>query len=84
MCMLSHVRLFATPWTVASQALLTLEFFRQEYWGGLPFLHQGIFLTLGSYCHLLHLLRQIPTEPPRKPLIYFKHIYLCVYIYMPA
>ena len=25
------------PWTIASQALLSLEFFRQEYWSGLPF-----------------------------------------------
>ena len=28
--LLSHVRLFATPWTVAYQALLSLEFSRQE------------------------------------------------------
>ena len=26
-----------TPQTVARQAFLSLEFFRQEYWGGLPF-----------------------------------------------
>ena len=26
----------ATPWTVAHQALLYTEFFRQEYWSGLP------------------------------------------------
>ena len=29
---LSCVRLFATPWTVAHQALLSMEFSRQEYW----------------------------------------------------
>ena len=29
----SHVRLFATPWTVACQALLSMGFSRQEYWG---------------------------------------------------
>ena len=34
MCVLSHARLFGTPWTVACQAPLTVEFFRQEYWGG--------------------------------------------------
>ena len=34
---LSRVRLFATPWTVAHQATLSMEFFRQEYWSGLPF-----------------------------------------------
>ena len=32
----SHVRLFATPWTVACQAPLSMGFSRQECWGGLP------------------------------------------------
>ena len=31
------VRLFATPWTKACQAPMSLEFSRQEYWSGLPF-----------------------------------------------
>ena len=38
-CMLrcfSCVQLFATPWTIAHQAPLTLGFSRQEYWSGLP------------------------------------------------
>ena len=34
---LSRVRLFVTPWTVAYQAPLSMEFSRQEYWSGLPF-----------------------------------------------
>ena len=34
---LSCVRLFATPQTVALQAPLSVGFFRQEYWSGLPF-----------------------------------------------
>ena len=34
---LSLVRLFATPWTVACQAPLSVEFSRQELWSGLPF-----------------------------------------------
>ena len=33
----SHVRLFATPWTVAHQAPPSMGFPRQEYWSGLPF-----------------------------------------------
>ena len=33
----SHVQLFATLWTVAHQAPLSMGFSRQEYWGGLPF-----------------------------------------------
>ena len=36
-CMLGHVQLFATPWTIARQVLLSLELSRQEYWSGLPF-----------------------------------------------
>ena len=33
----SRVRLFATPWTVALQAPLSVGFSRQENWSGLPF-----------------------------------------------
>ena len=33
---LSRVWLFATPWTVAWKALLSMGFLRQEYWTGLP------------------------------------------------
>ena len=32
-----HVQLFVTPWTVACQAPLSMEFSRQQYWSGLPF-----------------------------------------------
>ena len=28
---------FCDPWTVAHQASLSMEFFRKEYWIGLPF-----------------------------------------------
>ena len=38
---LSCVRLFVTPWTVALQAPLSMEFSRQEYWSGLPFPTSG-------------------------------------------
>ena len=37
----SHVRLLATPWTVARQAPLSLGFPRQEHWSGLPFPSPG-------------------------------------------
>ena len=39
--LLSRVRLFATPWTVAYQAPLSMGFSRQEYWSGLPFPSPG-------------------------------------------
>ena len=35
--LLLNVQLFATPWTVAHQVPLPMEFSRQEYWHGLPF-----------------------------------------------
>ena len=38
---LSRVQLFATPWTVACQAPLSMGFSRQEYWNGLPFPSPG-------------------------------------------
>ena len=38
---LSHVQLFATPWTIALQVLLSMEFSRQEYWSGFPFPSPG-------------------------------------------
>ena len=41
MKLLSHVRLFATPWTVAYQAPPSMGFSRQEYWSGLPFPSPG-------------------------------------------
>ena len=39
MCVLSHfsnVQLFATLWTRARQAPLSMGFSRQEYWSGVP------------------------------------------------
>ena len=45
--MLSCVRLFETPWTVAHQAPLSMKFSRQEYWSGLPFPSPGDLPDLG-------------------------------------
>ena len=39
--MVSHVPLFAILWTVVLRALLSLGFFRQEYWSGLSFPSPG-------------------------------------------
>ena len=54
---LSRVLLFVTPWTVARQAPLSMEFSRQEYWMGSLSLLQGIFLTQESNRGLLHCTR---------------------------
>ena len=37
----SSVQLCATPWTATHQALLSMEFSRQEYWSVLPFPSPG-------------------------------------------
>ena len=39
--LLSHVRLFAVPWTAAHQAPLSMGFSRHEYWSGSPFPSPG-------------------------------------------
>ena len=38
---LSRVQLFATPWTVAYKAPLSVEFSRHECWSGWPFPSPG-------------------------------------------
>ena len=70
---LSRVRLFETPWIVARQASLLMEFSRPENWRGLPFsspgdlLHPGIKpaspVSSGSAG------RFFTTEPLGKPLL---------------
>ena len=49
----SHVQLLATPWNVAYQAPLSMEFSRQKYWCGLPFLTPEDFPDPGSNPWLL-------------------------------
>ena len=43
--LLSHVRLFATPWTAAYQAPPSIGFSRQEYWSGVPLPSSGIYIN---------------------------------------
>ena len=52
--LLSRVLLFATPWTVAYQAPLSMGFSRQEYWSGLPFPSPGDLLDPGFEPGLPH------------------------------
>ena len=46
--LLSCVRVFATPWTVARQAPLSMGFSRQEHWSGLPCPSPGDLPNPGS------------------------------------
>ena len=71
MCGLSHVRLFATQWTVAHQAPLSMEFSRQEYWSGLPFPTPGDLpepgIKTASLASPALTGRFFTTMPPGKP-----------------
>ena len=66
----SRVQLFATPWTAAHQAPLSMGFLRQEYWSGFHFLLQRIFQTQGSNPHLLIADGFFTTETLGKPDFY--------------
>ena len=64
---LSRVRLFVTPWTVAYQAPLSMEFSRQEYWSGLPFPSLGNLPDPGIKPGFPTLQADaLPFEPPGK------------------
>ena len=52
--MLSHGQVFATLWTVACQAPLSMEFSRPEYWSGLPCPSPGNLPDPGIEPCLLH------------------------------
>ena len=65
---LSRVRLFVTPWMVAYQAPQSMEFSRQEYWGGLPFPPPGNISDPEMNLHLLHLLHWQAGSLPLVPL----------------
>ena len=69
---LSRVQLFATPWTAALQAPLSMGFSRQEYWSGMPLLSPGDLpyprIKPASQCLLHQLAGSLSLEPPKKPL----------------
>ena len=81
MCMPSHVRLFATPWTVTHKAPLSMGFSRQEYQSGLPFPpsrdlpHPGIELMSLMSPALVG--KFFTTEQPGKPWIELLRVANC-------
>ena len=83
-CILSHlspVCLFATPWTIAHQASLSMEFSRQEYESGLPFPPPGdLFPNPGveptSPVSLALQVDSLPAEPPGKSSLFLQEAVL--------
>ena len=66
---LSHIWLFATPWTIACQAPLLMEFSSQEYWSEVPFPTPGGlcnpgFKPVSLECFTVD---SFTTVPPGKP-----------------
>ena len=75
-CVLSRfscVQLFATLWIVACQAPLSIGFFRQEYWSGLPFPSSGDLPNPGIQPRSLKspalATKFLPLVPPGYPLL---------------
>ena len=66
---LSRVQLFATLWTVAHQAPLSMGFSRQKYWSGLPFPSPGDLPDPGMEPRSPALQADtLTSEPPQKPI----------------
>ena len=64
---ISRVRYFVTPWTVAHQAPLSMGFSRQEYWSRLPCPPPGTEpVSLVSPALQVN---SLPTEPSGKPYL---------------
>ena len=74
---LSRVQLFATPWSVAYQAPLSMGFSRQEYWSELPFAFPGDLPDPGiepaSLMSPALAGGFFTTESPGKPILYSKN-----------
>ena len=67
--LLSHIGLFATPWTIAYKASPSMGFSRQEYWSLLPFPSPGYLPDPGIEPQFLALQSDsFPYEPSGKPL----------------
>ena len=69
--LLSRVQLFATLWTVAYQAPLSMGFSRQEYFSGLPFPSPGDLPDPGIEPWSPELQANgLTSEPPGKPMCF--------------
>ena len=84
---LSRVRLFGTPWTVARQASLSMEFSSHEYWSGLPFSSPVDLPSPGIDPGLLQILYRLSYRKSFSCLIppysYYYIITKCLYIWGP-
>ena len=76
-----HAGLFATLWTAALQAPLSMGFSRQEYWSGLPFPPSEDLPDPGIEPRSLALQADsLPSEPPGKSAILYYHSMIALHI----
>ena len=86
-------QLFATPWTAAYQAPLSMGFSRQQYWSGVPS-PSPIYLPIYIYTNLLFfrfcsligyykILNIVPCAI-QQVLVVYQFIYGCVYTLIPT
>ena len=81
---LSRVRLFATPWTVAHQAALSMGFSSQEYWTGLPFPCPGDLPNLGIELGSPTLQADsFLSEQPGNPYVFSKESFFMHFMVLP-
>ena len=85
------VWLFATPWTVACQAPLSMEFSRQEFCSGFPFPSPGDLLHLEIKPHPPELqVDSLPSEPPGisftlvSVMVLYFHDFSCFFLSYPS
>ena len=78
---LSRLRLFATLWTVACQAPLSMGFSRQEYWSGLPCPSPGELPNPGIESVFPALQADsLLSEPPGKPIRNSYHLHFSFFL----
>jgi len=83
---LSRVRLFGTPWTVACQASLWMEFSSHEYWSGLPFSSPVDLPSPGIDPGLLQILYHLSYRKSSSCLIpFYSYYYItkCLHLWGP-
>ena len=74
-CACSFVQLFVMALMVACQAPLSVGFFRQEYWSGLPLLSPGDLPNPGIEPGSPALqVDALPSQPPEKSLYFAMYI----------
>ena len=83
-----YVQLFEILWTIAHQALLSMGFSRQEYWGGLPCLPPEDLPNPGTEPRSLTLqVDSLPPEQPGRPNIWsgvYLNYFLTSDVVLPA